>query len=262
MISMPYWIYEFPDDAIIGLAVLAVTGTTALALVLVRSVLRVRLKPDQGKEVMDAYRSVVSLTALVLAFSLVQAMLNLRRVESDVRREAAELVAADHALLHMGDAQAGALRALLLGYARTVLTEEWPMLVARGRSAEAGAALATMLRVNRAAAASNPERAATHTAFGRQIDELSDLREARITAAALQLPRAFWRATGVLLMLGILLVSVVPWTVQHLLSALVLSAVLGVLVALVAIVDVPFRGESGVKPTELRRAIESIVAER
>ena len=97
-------------------------------------------------------------------------------------------------------------------------------------------------RTTRAAAA-NPERAAGCTALGRQVDVLSDLREARITAAALQLPRAFWRATAVLPVLGVLLVSVVPWTLQHLLSAPVLSSVL--LVAPVAIVDVPFRGESG-----------------
>jgi hypothetical protein len=259
---MPFWIYDFSDDAIIALSVLLVAGSTVVALLVVRWVLRVRLRPEQGKEVMDAYRSVVSLTALVLAFSLVQAMLNLRRVESDVRREAAELIAASHALLHLSDARADALRGLLLDYARHLLSDEWPMLVHSGRSGEADAALAVMLETSRAAAASNPERSGAYTAFGRQIDELSDLREARITAAAQHLPRAFWRATSVLLVLGVLLVSVVPWTLQHLLSALVLSSVLGVLVALVAIVDVPFRGESGVRPTELGRAVESIAAGR
>jgi hypothetical protein len=37
------------------------------------------------------------------------------------------------------------------------------------------------------------------------------------------------------------------------------SAALAVLAALVAIVDVPFRGESAVRPTELRRALDSIL---
>ena len=49
-----------------------------------------------------------------------------------------------------------------------------------------------------------------------------------------------------------------PCTVRHLLGLLMVSAAVAVLVAPVAIVDVPFRGESAVRPAELRRAVEVI----
>lgn len=259
---MPFWVYDLPDDLIIAMTVLLVGGSTALAILLARTVFGIRLRPDQGKEVMDAYRSVASLTALVLAFSLVQAMLNLRRVEADVRGEATGLISASRALPQTGDARAEELRGLLATYGDRVLAEEWPMLTRRGRNPNLDALLVRMLRVARAAAASGTPQAAAYLTFAREVDRLSDLREARITAASLRLPRAFWRATAVLLCLGILLVSLVPWTIPHLASALVLSCVLGVLVGLVGIVDVPFRGESGVTPAELRRALDVLALER
>jgi len=259
--AMPFWVYDFSDDAIMAVFVVVMASITALALVLARFVFRVRLRHEQGKEVMDAYRSVASLTALVLAFSLVQATLNLRRVEADVRREATELIAASHILLQLATPSAEMLRAHLASYARLIVVDEWPMLLGGGRSRDVDLLLVRLLEGSRAAAASDPARVTGYAEFARRLDGLSDLREARITAATLQLPRAFWHATVVLLAFGIVLASLVPWTVHHLSGAMVLSCVLGVLVSLVAIVDSPFRGESGVKPTELRRALDDMSRE-
>jgi hypothetical protein len=90
-------------------------------------------------------------------------------------------------------------------------------------------------------------------------DALSDLREERITSTTLRLPRAFRRTTGALVVVTVVLAGAMPWTARHLLlSVFLVSAALAVLAALVAIVDVPFRGESAVRPTELRRVLDAI----
>jgi hypothetical protein len=254
---MPDGLYALPDDAIIALLVAIIVGATFITLLVCRYVVRLRVAPEQSGVIWDAYRVVVSLTALVLAFSLVQAQTNLRNVEAELRREAATLIEADHEMLRLGDA-AGGLRARLEEYGRAILADEWPRLVNGGRSQQVDGILIGMLHaargIEQASFPAQPHRGE----LMRQLDQLSDLREERITSATLRLPRAFWRATGALVLVTVVLAGAMPWTARHLLSVLLVSAALAVLVALVAIVDVPFRGESAVRPTELRRALEVI----
>jgi hypothetical protein len=257
---MPDWIHLLPDNAILALSVAIVVGATFAAFLVCRYVLRFRVPPEQGDVAWSAYQVVVSLTALVLAFSLVQAQVNLREVEADLRREASTLLEVDHEMLHLGAPAAG-LRAGLAEYGRAILADEWPRLASGGRSRRADDILVGLRRAARGIEPTEPtgsQAPPRRDALLRELDQLSDLREERLTSATLRLPRAFWRATAALVLVTVVLAGATPWTARHLLSVLSVSAALAVLVALVAIVDVPFRGESAVRPTELRHAVEVI----
>jgi hypothetical protein len=255
---MPDGLYALPDDAIIALSVAAVAGATAVALLVCRHVVRLRVTPEQSGVIWDAYRAVVSLTALVLAFSLVQAQTNLRNVEAGLRREAAALLEADHEILRLGGDAAAGLRRALQDYGRAILSDEWPRLTSGGRSPQVDGILVGLLHAARGIEQASLPAPPHRGELMRQLDQLSDLREERITSATLRLPRAFWRATGALVVVTVVLAGAMPWTARHLLSVFLVSAALAVLAALVAIVDVPFRGESAVRPTELRRALDAI----
>lgn len=254
---MPDWIYLLPDDAIIALSVAIIVGGTFLAMFVSHHAIRFRLPPDKGNPVLEGYRVVVSLTALILAFSLVQAQTNLRSVETDLRQEASTLVELDHELLRPGDVTAE-LRNGLERYGHALLADEWPRLVGGGRSRLADDLLRSLQRMASVITVPSLVAPGYRDDLLRKLERLSELRESRITSATLRLSPAFWRATVALVLVSILLAGLAPWNVPNLASLLPVAAALAVLFALVAIVDVPFRGESAVRPTELRRAVDTM----
>ena len=206
---MPDWVFLLLDVAIITLTVALLVG---------HRVLGFPTPPEQGGNAWDAYRVVVSLTALVLAFSLVQAQTNSRNVEAELRHEASTLVEAAHDLQRLG-AEAAGLRAMLLDYGRTIIGEEWLLLTAGGRSQRADGLLVALERATRVIAPRGQAAAGAGAAprpgdFVWRLERLSDLREERITSATLRLPHAFWRALAALVLVTIVLAGAMPWTAR------------------------------------------------
>ena len=74
---MPNAIYALSDNAIIALLMTLVVGGDVLAALVYQFFSRAWLPPGSTGSILDAYRVVVTLTALVLAFSLVQAQDNI-----------------------------------------------------------------------------------------------------------------------------------------------------------------------------------------
>ena len=256
---MPDWIYLLPDDAIIALSVAAIVGATFLALLLCHRVAWFRMPAEHGDAVWEGYRVVVSLTALVLAFSLVQAQNNLRTVQTELRREASALLELDREILRL-DIPVDDLHRSLVQYGQAIVSDEWPLQVQGRRSRQVDGILVDMLRMSRQVGPQDSEAPAIRGSLVRKLEQLADLREDRLTSATLRLPRAFWRATMALVLVTVLLAGATRWTKPYLMAVLLVSAALAVLIALVAIVDVPFRGESAVRPTELRRAVDAMLS--
>jgi hypothetical protein len=145
--------------------------------------------------------------------------------------------------------------AQLAAYGRAILSEEWPLLKEGRRSTRVDRLYTNLARAVRAIKPANAQQQSMYGELLRRLDELSDLREARIAAASTRLPRAFWHVIWALTLITVLLTGAVPWTAHDRLGVLLVSAALGVLIALVTILDVPFRGESAVQPTELQRVL-------
>src|SRR5258708_16037697 len=95
---------------------------------------------ERADYVVRGQTTVISFTALILAFSLVQVQANLRKTEELVAKEAGQIDFLDRQLLRYGDPKVADLRTLLWDYANAILQDEWPGLkhgIASARTAQA-----------------------------------------------------------------------------------------------------------------------------
>jgi len=93
-------------------------ATLAVGVPLLREkLLRIHVPPEQCDTTRNAFTVVIGFTGLVLAFSLVQAQINLRNLEAQVGTEAHNLAQMDRFLVRFGDPQNAVLRASLRDYA-------------------------------------------------------------------------------------------------------------------------------------------------
>lgn len=255
---MPDWLYALPDEGIMAVVVAIFIGVDVLAARLRRYFANRWLPPASSGPILDSYRLVVSLTALVLAFSLLQVQANFREVHEVVAREAATFDLATRELQHFEVRDAAELRARLNEYGQAVVTEEWPLL-ARGRhSTRVDGVYAALLR---SATGFEPATARQQNAQNdllRNLDLLGDLRDQRIAAATVRLPTSFWAAIGAMALICVLLAASASTTVSHRLATLLPAAALGVLIALVIIIDAPFKGQTAVRPDELQQALSQL----
>jgi hypothetical protein len=201
---------------------------------------------------------VVTLTALVLAFSLVQAQANFRNTEAILTREASTLDLIQRGLQHIDSEAAADLRARLIAYGHAVIAEEWPLLAHGKHSRRLDAAYAELLRAANSIEPTKSQQQSAYNDVVKNLDLLAYLRSERITAAKVRLPSAFWHAIAAMILVSILAAAGIPTTLHHRLCTLLMSAALAVLVALVAIIDVPFQGQTAVRPTDLQQVLSQL----
>ncbi|MBS7790230.1 DUF4239 domain-containing protein [Roseococcus sp. SDR] len=211
---------------------------------------------------LDGIRGVSTMLALILGFSLNQVLVNFREASELVTREASVVNQLDRGLLRLGVPEFEQLRPVLLEYVRVTVTEEWP-LMARGQRSEAAQQLFNQLQmVVRTTDVGSPRQQALYTEILRMLEQQSDVREARFQATRERLPELFWYA---ILMPCLLLLWMHALTDTQLYTRVVKVAMmgtLGTLIALVMVLDRPFRGETSVTPYALERAIERMQARR
>jgi transposase len=205
---------------------------------------------DRADYIVRAQATLITVTGIVLAFSLVQAQGRLRQAEELVAKEAATLNALDRLLLRYGD-QGTVLRPLLWAYTTSVIEDEWPALRHGQRSPDTSAKLTPLLR---AVFQLDPQSGRQVTIYGemiKSIDEMTDEREQRISASNLRLHSAFWL---VALLLGLILVAlstVIEAVAYHTVSIAAQGLALALLAALVFCSDRPFEGDISVSPAPI-----------
>ena len=118
----------------LAVTVVVVTALAMAAPHVGRHALRLPENKDRGDAAFDAYKAIMSMVGVVLAFSLVQANGVLHEVGSLVGKEAAALEATDRVLLRIGKPEWVALRPGLAIYAQTLIEKEWPLLSTGQRS--------------------------------------------------------------------------------------------------------------------------------
>jgi hypothetical protein len=252
---MPDWLYALPDAGIMGVVVAVLVCVDLLAGRLRRFIASRWLPPSSSGALLDSYRLVVSLTALVLAFSLLQAEANFREVKEVVAREADTFDLAARQQQHADFHDATELHNRFVEYGQAIATEEWPLLVHGHRATRVNGVYAALLR---SAMALEPESARQQNARAdllRSLDLLGDLRDRRIAAATVRLPTSFWIAIAAMALICTLLAAAASTTVAHRLATLLPAAALGVLIALVIIIDAPFKGQTAVRPDELQQVL-------
>ena len=245
------WLYNLPDSAVALLFGLIGASLFAGVPFLREKLLRIRGPRDHSEAARNALGVVIGFTGLVLAFSLFQAQINLRNLETQVGTEAHNLAQMDRLLVRYGDPGNGVIRAALRDYADSIVRDEWPQL-RKGRLSERTSAL--FRPISRGILATEPgsgRQSLIYAEMLKKVDELAADREARLVAASkIKLPFVFWE-TIIFLVLTLLVLASFSEGTFAFERAVALGCQgfgLALLVALVFNVDQPFKGQTSISP--------------
>ena len=255
MRGLLFGLHTLPDLVILALIVGVATGLTMLAPVVGRHILRLPASKDRDGAAFDAFKAIMAMAGVVLAFSLVQANTNLHAAEGLVEKEATAISDLDRTLLRSNIPALVALRADVAAYGESLIRDEWPAL-RRGEQSEAtDDAYAVISRAGRAFAPADARQTTIYGELTRQLDALADWRAEIAEAADAQLPSFFWITTGGLLALGVLLGALTDLSVARVTGLGSTSAAVALLLAFVVIVDRPFEGETSVSAKPIHKAL-------
>jgi hypothetical protein len=206
----------------------------------------------------ESFKLFTSVTMLLLAFCLVRVQGDHRSVEDLVAREATIIFKLNRALAGFGGDDALGLRENLKLYAVSTVNDEWPLL-ARGQRSEATSDLLTILVQGcRQLDPKTPLQQLARAEVLGTLTQMSDVREARLSASRLFLPLYFWQA----LLSAITLLTVFGWLQSPLpkMFAYVGGVTLGVSLLLTVLITTEgiFVGESRVTAEAIARIVPSL----
>ena len=254
------WLYSVPE---IWLEMLAAVLLAALMTFLPRVVRRIpALASNETNSdfVLRIQGTLFTMTSLVLAFTLVQADNNFRRVDALVSAEASQIDRLDRLLARYGDATAIAVRTHLRTYVRSIIEDDWPAML---RDSESEKTRQAFSPVSRGVLALNPSpgrQTEIYSEMLRTFDAVAESRASRLNAVSMRLPTMYW---GIVLFSTLMLVVVSSTILPSPFRSIVLGcqmAVLGGLIGFVFITDQPFLGETAVDTADYVRILRHIDA--
>ncbi len=203
----------------------------------------------------EGFKLVTSLTLLLLAFCLVRAQEDHRNVEDLVAREATIIYKLNTSLGSFGTPETAVLQGKLLRYAESTVRDEWPLLAMGRRSSKVSGLLEELSAGCRQLIPQNQTQQFARAEILTTLTQMTDVREARLSASHLSLPIYYWQA----IFAAILLLVIVGWF-QHPLSKLAIyvgGVVIGVslILTLLIITDGIFTGQNRVSPIAIERMV-------
>ena len=219
-----------------------------------------KLNPDEhlAKGAEEGFKLFTSISFLIIAFSLVRVQGDHRNVEDLVSREAALMFKLNRSLGAFGGANAAELQGDLKAYANAVVVDEWPLMAKNDRSEEASNLLTDLTQGIRLLDPRNPVQQMARAEIVSTLNQLSDVREARLSAARLKLPTYLWDALAI----SVALLIVFGWLQNPLpkMVAYVGGVTIGVsvLFTLVIALEGLFVGESRVTPEAIVHILPSL----
>lgn len=219
-----------------------------------------KLNPDEhlAKGAEEGFKLFTSITLLLIAFSLVRVQGDHRNVEDLVSREAALMFKLNRSLAAFGGPQATELQSDLKNYATAVVDDEWPQMAKNERSEEASNVLIDLTQGIRLLDPRNSVQQMSRAEIVTTLNQLSDVREARISAARLKLPTYLWDALAI----SVILLIAFGWFQNPLpkMVAYVGGVTIGVsvLFTLVIALEGLYLGESRVTPDAIVHILPSL----
>lgn len=244
-------IAQWPNVAI----VLSFAGLLLVLLLIVRRL--GRLLPQAGEEThvlaaLDTFKVLGPLAGVFLSFSLVQAIGQFRAADVAVSREAADVYQLDRALqgaAALTDTRPA--RLALRAYLRHVVSHEWPAMQQGADSLETAQALARLQLQSDAMIESLPSEVRFSNDIDKNLDDVQDDRATRLGIAHGGLPGIMWSVLAAMLTLLFACAAFLQGSAaRHPLPVLYIAG-LGLLSALLFIMDRPFQGELSVSPAPL-----------
>jgi hypothetical protein len=254
------WLYELianSSDAVILLV--GVVSTAVLALVLALISRRLFFSPhdeafESHSKLADVvHGSLLAFSVFVLALVLTEVRSNLGKADDAELREASVIARLVRDLQTLGTEDASAASERVKDYVRSAVSTEWEMLARHNPSLaeETDRALASLVAQVNKVAADNPAAASTLRGY---LDKLEDLRQSRLEFATKSVPPVFWWV------MAVFIVGAMIMNGRHKLDAFGMALIafhmgaIGLVIALILVMDSPFRGETSVSPASLVRA--------
>lgn len=231
---------------------------TTLAPFLIRR--RFKLDPSEhvAKGAEESFKLFTSLTLLLLAFCLVRMQGDHRGAEDMVTREGTVIIKLDRAYASFGGESGDHLRVGLAQYVKLVVQTEWPLLSSGERSDKADAAMIELSQESRQLEPKTPSQQVARSEILATFTQLSDLREARLSASRLKLPDYYWYAIAC----SMTLFTIFAWFQSPLpkLVAYVGGVTCGISLLLTILISTSgiFVGDSAVTPQPVERALAQI----
>ncbi|MFO1159602.1 MAG: hypothetical protein U1E60_12245 [Reyranellaceae bacterium] len=252
------WLYTLPDTTIL------VVGAIVLALVIVLlpsvSSRLPGMTPsnDNTDFVLRMQATLFTMTSLVLAFTLVEAESNYRKVDALISTEASQLNRFDRLLTRYGDTAPAALRPHLLAYAESIIRDEWPAMLKGTSSEKTRTAFIPISRGLLAIEPHSPREATIYAELLRSFDALAETRDARLATVSVALPTAYWQVVLFAVLMLLFISSTIGRTPFRATVLAAQMAVLGAFMGFVFIMDQPFKGQTAVGPDQIVQATATI----
>jgi hypothetical protein len=195
-----------------------------------------------------AHTSLLGFSAFVLALAITNVCSNLSKTEEAVRLEAMEIRRLDRELGALGPSAAPARQALA-AYVADVAADEWPRLARRPNTlspraqSDLDAAWRGVRAVQNDLGQDQPQ---VRDALNKYLMQIEQSREQRLAAATNSIPDVFWPV----ILAFIVAASFMSGRNAHKTFGLQMNVMhmsaIGVVIALIMILDNPFRGETSI----------------
>ncbi|SIT36325.1 conserved membrane hypothetical protein [Paraburkholderia ribeironis] len=198
--------------------------------------------------------SLLAFIVFVLAHVLSDVRANEGRAADQALREASLVTRLDRQLRSIGGTDAEVARDALRDYVQKVAEDDWPAL-ARAEpelSSSANEALDHLVEVTLRVAVHAPAYAEE---LQTSLREIEDSRQMRLENATRTVPRVFWWVIWVFLLGAMVMNGRFPITPATLGVIALHMAAIGMVVALIVILDEPYRGQSAISPAPIEKAV-------
>jgi ABC-type multidrug transport system fused ATPase/permease subunit len=256
-----HWLSDLPTTLAVIVSLLVGAGLSALGLLVVHPIVPHGVRAVHNDVSGFIFATVGVTYAVLLAFVAVAVWQNFAQIESQVQMEANLVGNLYRDTVAFPEPAASRLRHFLFVYAEIVVQDEWPALAA-GRADEApGWQLMDKFQTELLQFQANDESVGVLRADAiKTLNELYNARRGRFQAATSELPPILWWnliAGAVILMMFTYLFGV-PRLWMHLATVSLLGALIGLIMALVVLLNNPFRGQNHVSIAPFHRLVKSV----
>jgi hypothetical protein len=230
-----------------------VGGTVALSLlgmVLVRRTISVATLEAHNDVAGVIYAVIGTIYAVLLAFVVLTVWEEWDRAEWHTEEEAEAIGALARIADGLPDPDRGQARQALLDYARTVRDDEWAAMADVGRSERAAALFEQIWNIFEQGQPVTEREKALYSESLSRFEDLSKARAARLYESNNSLPHVMWAvlSAGAIVTIGFGLFLGVKNARAQAAITIALSATIGLMLFLVHVMDLPFRGDVRIQP--------------
>lgn len=188
------WFHNFNNLQIGAMLLFTGLSVTTVFPLLVRRRFKIVLDEQLAKGAEESFKLFISLSLLLLAFCMVRAQGDYRGAEDIVAREGTVMLKMDRAYASFATEDTDALRLVLRTYAEHLIKDEWPMLSQGERADTATEDLRVLSTISKQLEPQTAEQQVARSEIIQSVNQLNDLREARVSASFVKLPIFYWYA--------------------------------------------------------------------